>query len=61
MTALAKLTEAVEHAYKKRTETENKYLECLPEIGPCNMRQDNTFIQNEEINSGILSCNISKY
>lgn len=43
MTALAKLTETVEHAYKKRTETENKYLECLPEIGPCNMRQDSTF------------------
>lgn len=36
MTALAKLTEAVEHAYKKRTETENKYLEALPEIGSCN-------------------------
>jgi hypothetical protein len=43
MTALAKLTEAVEHAYKKRTETENKYLECLPEIGCCHMMQRNTF------------------
>lgn len=36
MTALAKLTETVEHAYKKRSETENKYLEALPEIGSCN-------------------------
>jgi len=41
MTVLAKLTEAVEHAYKNRTE--NTYLEALPEIGSCNIRHDNNF------------------
>jgi hypothetical protein len=39
MTAPAKLTEAVEHAYKKRNENKYAYVEALTEIGSCNIRQ----------------------
>jgi hypothetical protein len=53
MTALAKLTEAVQHAYRKRND--NRYIEAPTEVGSCNVWQGNTATL-EAKRIGILCC-----